>query len=394
MNTTESEIVELAQELLSHRYGGKQHLSEVHRLSGSGPAVVLRARLANQPFLQQRSVVIKYAPATGDGLDDAALLREVAAYQFTTSLTEDVRPGPMLIAHDVDKRMIVLSDSGEGTTLAQVLEQRDPEVRSRILRKLGNSLGRMHAGTAGRGEGFDVLLGRLLKTHPSLQEGGDLRARSIGPAIVIGLSLMEDSGLDVPEEVRRTATEAGHQLTSERTSAFSPFDLSPDNIIVADHIQFLDYEWAGFRDVFYDLACVIGGFPQFVGTRRIEDEEAETFLRAWADAVSSVWPAVADRHLLNQRIVAALTGWALSSVAMLHHGSLTSALTAQDVAAPDLLRPASEGPFDEEEQLIRQDFAETFDALARFASASGDPAHEAVAGFARAVATRVDGGDA
>ena len=390
MHTTETEIVALAQELLSHRYGGKQHLSEVHRLSGSGPAVVLRARLANQPFLQQRSVVIKYVPGTGDGLDDAALLREVAAYQFTTSLSEEVRPGPMLIAHDVAKRVLVLSDSGEGTTLAQILEQRDPETRGRILRKLGLALGRMHAGTAGKGDGFDVLLGRLLKAHPGLQEGGDMREHSIGPTIVIGLSLVESAGFDIPEEVRHLATEAGHQLASERTSAFSPFDLSPDNIIVAEQVQFLDYEWAGFRDVFYDLACVIGGFPQFVGTRRIEDEETETFLRAWVDTVAQVWPSVTDTHHLQHRIAAALTGWALSSVAMLHHGSLTSALTADDAASPDLLRPAHEGPFDAEEQLIRQDFHETFDALARFTAGTGDPTHAAVAAFAAAVAERVD----
>ena len=201
---------------------------------------------------------------------------------------------------------------------------------------------------------------------------------------------MESAGFDIPEEVRHLATEAGHQLASERTSAFSPFDLSPDNIIVAEQVQFLDYEWAGFRDVFYDLACVIGGFPQFVGTRRIEDEETETFLRAWVDTVAQVWPSVTDTHHLQHRIAAALTGWALSSVAMLHHGSLTSALTADDAASPDLLRPAHEGPFDAEEQLIRQDFHETFDALARFTAGTGDPTHAAVAAFAAAVAERVD----
>lgn len=391
MHTTETEIVELAQDLLSNRYGGTQQLSDIARLPGAGPAVVLRARVANQPFLEQRTVVIKYVPVTGEGLDDAALLREVAAYQFTTSLSEDARPGPVLIAHDLDKRILVLSDSGEGATLAEILEQKDPETRGRMMRKLGSALGRMHAGTAGKGGGFDVLLGRLLKGRPELREDADIRNRSIGPAIPVGLALVETSGLAVPEQIRLIAGEAHRQVNSDRTSAFSPFDLTPDNIIVAERLHFLDYEWASFHDVFYDLACVIGGFPHFVGTRRIEDDEAEVFLRAWVENAVSVWPAVSDTRFTHARIVQALIGWAFSSVAMLHYGSLANVLSADAPAdGSELLRPASEGPFNEEERLIRQDFAETFDALARFAGGSGFPADAEVAQFARSVVARID----
>lgn len=393
MHTTEREIIELAQDLLSHRYGGSQKLSGAHRLSGTGPAVVLRARLANQPFLQQRSLVIKYVPTTGDGLDDAALLREVAAYQFTTSLSEEARPGPLLIAHDVDRRILVLSDSGEGATLAEILGRPGPEERGHILRKLGTALGRMHAGTAGKEDNFNVLLGRVLKSHGGMAEGGDIRDRALGPAIATGVALVGNSGIVVPAEVSQAAAEAHLQLNSGRTRAFTPFDLSPDNIIDAERPQFLDYEWAGFRDVSFDLACVIAGFPQFVGTRRIDDEEAEIFLRAWVEAVAPVWPNTADEKFLHPRIIAALLGWAFSSVAMLHHGSLSNALTVAERPGDettDLLRPAREGHFDEQELLIRRDFCETFDALARFAAVT--PGHDVIADFARMLASRVDDG--
>ena len=82
---TLQEIITVAEELLAQRFGGTQVLQECEQLGGSGTATVLRARVAPSPLLQQRSVVIKYVPATGDRIDDAALIREVVSYQFTTS---------------------------------------------------------------------------------------------------------------------------------------------------------------------------------------------------------------------------------------------------------------------------------------------------------------------
>ena len=72
---TIDEIVSVAQELLAQRYGGTPQLSEAYELGGSGSARVIRVRVAPSPFLQQRSVVIKYTPSTGESFDDAALMR-------------------------------------------------------------------------------------------------------------------------------------------------------------------------------------------------------------------------------------------------------------------------------------------------------------------------------
>lgn len=396
MQTIESDIIELAQGLLSHRYGGTQQLAEVKKLSGSGTTVVLRARLASQPFLQQRSVIVKFVPETGDIFDDAALLREIAAYQFTTSLSEDVRPGPVLLAHDMNTRIIVLSDSGDGDTFADLLTQREPELRQQILRNLGTALGRMHAGTAGLEDNFRILLTRLLKNHPELQSSRDLRDRSVGPATFMGVSLIENSGITVPDVVKEIADEATARLAHGRSRAFTPFDLSPDNIIVAERTQFLDYEWAGFRDVSYDLACVVGGFPQFVGVSIISDEEAEAFLKAWVEEVESIWPHFKNEDALHERITSALVSWALSSVAMLHHGSLSNALTTLD--DPDdfevtdgtrLLAPPHQGPFSDDELFMRRDFYETFYSLSRYARLGRDSRYQVVSAFADEIVARV-----
>ena len=162
------EVIKAASEMLSRRFGGTPEMSSVERLDGSGNAMVLRARIAPSAFLPHRSVVVKYNPVTGYGVDDAAMLREVVAYQFTTALSEDVRPGPVLLAHDLEQRIIVLTDLGEGETLADVLVQSSDEDRVRVLRSLGSALGHMHAGTAGHEQDYETLLNRMLRKNPEL----------------------------------------------------------------------------------------------------------------------------------------------------------------------------------------------------------------------------------
>jgi tRNA A-37 threonylcarbamoyl transferase component Bud32 len=395
-----ADIVDTAEDLLSKRFGGTQELSEVAQLSGSGSAVVLRARVATSPFLQQRSVILKYVPEAGDPIDDAALIREIVSYQFTTSLSEEVRPGPVLLAHDVKKRIMVLSDSGDGDTFADLLQLDDPERRVAILRNLGSALGRMHAGTAQREQDFNILLTRMLRSHPESAEIQELRDTALLQSIQVGEDLLLKAGIEIPDLVSEFAAEGRNRLLRAHHRAFTPFDLSPDNIIVAEETHFLDYEWAGFRDVSFDLACVIAGFPQFLFSHPISDDEADVFVEAWAHEVNTLWPNVNNEAHLHSRIMAALLGWALSSVALLHFGSVSAAIgmlhEGEDQLDPslikgvsDLLRPASHGPFTSEEVVVRRDLFETFEALARYAARGTDPSFGVIAAFSQGIADRV-----
>ena len=395
-----ADIVDTAEDLLSRRFGGAQQLTEVSELSGSGSSVVLRARVVSSPFLQQRSVILKYVPKTGDPIDDAALVREIVSYQFTTSLSEEVRPGPVLLAHDVDQRIMVLSDSGDGDTFAELLQLEDPDRRVAILRNLGTALGRMHAGTAQREQDFNTLFTRMLRHHPGSAELQELRDSALLQSIHVGEDLLRKAGIEIPDLVSEFAAEGRNRLLSAHHRAFTPFDLSPDNIIVAERTHFLDYEWAGFRDVSFDLACVIAGFPQFLFSHPISDDEADVFVEAWTHEVNSLWPNVNNEAHLHSRIMAALLGWALASVALLHFGSVSAAMAmlyeGEDELDPnriegvsDLLRPASHGPFTAEEIVVRRDLFETFEALARYAGRGADPSYGVIAAFSQGIADRV-----
>ncbi|MEH0146221.1 phosphotransferase [Corynebacterium sp. Q4381] len=405
--------IAVAEDILTRRYGGTQKLGDVARLSGSGVAAVYRAKVATNPFLQHRSVVVKHAPTTGFPLDDAAFLREVVSYQFATSLSSDVRPGPVLLAYDMDERMIVLSDVGDCDTLAEMLERADEEQHINILRNLGTALGRMHAGTAGKEQAFDVLFARMTRAETDAQQVQRVRDRLLSHRIRLGLSMLANAGFDVPAEVSVAAANLQSRLLRGGLRAFTPFDLSPDNVLYTPSgTQFLDYEWAGFRDASFDVAFVLTGFPLYVSPRPYSDEAAGAFIDAWLREVRETWPLLNHEDTLQARITGAMIGWALSSLSMLNpvaFRQLSEAdtelaaefaragleLTSEAVdqldfdASGDVLRPASQGPFTDEEQLVREDLRETFNALASYAGTGRDTAYLVISDFAAQVAARL-----
>lgn len=396
---SQEQLVSIAEDLLSHRFGGSQRLEDVEVLAGSGESTVLRARVASQPFLQYRTVVLKFVPMIGEVLYDAALMREVVAYQFTTALPENVRPGPMLLAHDIDQRLVVMTDSGDGDTFDDLLETAKHETRGHILRNLGSSLGRMHAGTAEREKEFDILMARMLKQHPQFGENQEIRDDALQQSILLGEQILEQSGFSVPQAFHDAAQVARKRVVGGSARAFTPFDLSPDNIIVAEKTHFLDYEWAGFRDVSFDIACVVAGFPQFVFTHPITDEEADTFISAWKREIKEVFPNLVEPHNLHARVLAALVGWGLSTLATMSAGNLSGVVgmvqKGEDIStdldqAAALLRTGSADSFSDDELLARRDIYETFEAMSRFGDNGTEDTSAEIAEFARSIAQRVE----
>ncbi|AWB84106.1 phosphotransferase [Corynebacterium liangguodongii] len=406
-----SGTIAAAEAVLTRRYGGAQKLNDATALHGSGSAQVYRAKVEANPFLQHRTVVVKHSPLTGDPIEDAAFMREVVAYQFTTSLSEDVRPGPVLLGYDVDERIIILTDSGDSDSLDDLLASSDEDDRAAVIRSLGGALGRMHAGTADKEGSFDVLFTRFMRLSPEWSAVQQLRDNLLIHRIRIGLVMLQESGIDVPGEVASAAASMGARLLKGGNRAFTPFDLAPDNVIFADHVHFLDYEWAGFRDVTFDLAFVIAGFPTYIATYPITDSEVDVFLEAWVREVGSMWPQVTTPDTLRSNITAALIGWALSSFAVLNvnaHQALwdgDAALAADFAAAGvelgaggeleefevggDLLRSPTQGAFTDDEKLVRRDLCETFEALARFSRRGDAPAYRVISEFAHDVARRL-----
>jgi hypothetical protein len=89
-----------AERLLTRRAGASVVLADPEDLGGSDRSVVARARVARNPFSLPRTVVVKhYLHQPEPGRPDP-FHYEVASCQLFTALPADVRPSPVIIAHD------------------------------------------------------------------------------------------------------------------------------------------------------------------------------------------------------------------------------------------------------------------------------------------------------
>ena len=330
ITVTESAVTDAihnAEVLLSQRFGGTAVLTEPEVLGGQSRALVLRVKVMPNPFLQMRTVIIKQLPDS-PALPKTSLLREVVAYQFTTSLPDAVRPGPQLVAYDIDKLLLVISDLGDVRTFGDVLAQDDEFLTLPAFRALGATLGQMHVGTTNKEAGFDALRRRMWAKHHIRQETIEQRDHGIVRAIKFGLRCFDGSGLTVPEEVRSFASDSARRVEKGTHRGFTPFDLGPSNILLADKIQFLDYEWAGYRDVIFDIASVVAGFPLHVHGRRPTRNEAEAFLRSWTEEIQSNWGRENTETRLSSLLSSTLTGWLCITATVLFFKTPQAALSA------------------------------------------------------------------
>lgn len=361
---TTDDALECAAHLLGSRFGGTPDLTHPENLGGSGESLVLRVKVAPNPFLQERTVVIKQLPPVhsddSDGEAISAMIREVVAYQYTNTLAEEHRPGPQLLGYDIDDRIMVLSDAGDGRNYSDILTLDEDTDRAAALRKLGRALGRMHVATADGQDAFDTLNRRQHTRHHLPADRAADRDVDVAALVDQGLDLLRRSGVEVTPTVEEFAREAGVRHSRHRVQAFSPFDLTPDNIMLADSVVFLDFEWAGFRDIVSDVACVIAGFPHDITTPLLDDEELREFVEAWSSEVSVVWPAVREDGRLERALLTSLVGWALMSLSLLYHGTL--AVLERSAGAAEGARHLDRMP---REHLA--DLATTVEAVRRFA---------------------------
>lgn len=314
-----SEVVAAAEKLLTRRTGAPVRLVDPVDLGGSGRTIVLRVRVAENPFSLPRTLVVKQVRETsrkaGARIDfdvpdhstvDVAFLREAVSYQFATALATESRPGAALLAYDFEARLLVLGDLGDSTPFASLLKNADPDTVTNSLMAMAQALGRMHAATVGREEDFTALLRRAEVAHC-----GDVVADQAAASLeTVPTLLTEHLGIEVSPEVLDIAARAGKLFGGGRFRAFSPSDLCPDNIIVNDEgVRFLDYEWGGFRDATLDLAYALVSFPACLCSIDLSYERARAMTEAWRAEVVGMWPALADDDFLTERVLDAQLVW-------------------------------------------------------------------------------------
>ncbi len=313
-----AEVVAAAEQLLAKRMGAPVRLIDPVELGGSGRTTVLRVRVAENSFSLPRTLIVKQVRAAAEGGSkadesepgvesvDSAFLREAVSYQFATALARANRPGPDLLAHDLEARLLILSDLGEGTRLTTQLRSNDDATTTNSLMAFAQALGRMHASTVGREDDFTALLRRAEVAHTP-----DAIATQAKVAVhEVPALLREHLGIEVPLDIAALVQRNVQLFDGGRLRAFSPSDFCPDNVIVnEDGVRFLDYEWGGFRDASLDIAYVLVSFPGCLCHYELTRGRAQAMVEAWRSEVVGVWPILADDDVLARRILDARLMW-------------------------------------------------------------------------------------
>jgi hypothetical protein len=298
--------VSAAERLLSRWCGASVRLTDPEDLGGSDRSVVLRVRVAENPFSLPRTLVVKrnLAQFPPDVPDPFA--HEAASCQLLTAVQPADPVGPELITHSAEERLLVMEDLGRAPTLADKLLGADPRAAERGLLAWARSLGRLHAVTAGREADFGALMRRLGQRNWHDPIAPDAR---IALAELPSL-LAAELGVPTPEATAKRARTTVRLLGGPGFRAFSPSDLCPDNNLVTSHgVRFLDFEWGCIRDVTLDVAYLRVPFPSCWCVFRLPPGMAEAMLAAWRAEIVEMWPRLAEDDVLMPRLLDAQVLW-------------------------------------------------------------------------------------
>jgi hypothetical protein len=295
-----------AERLLSRRTGAMIVLADPEDLGGSDRSVVARARVARNPFSLPRTLVVKHYPGEPPPGRPDPFPFEVASCQLFTSMSPELRPSPVLIAHDPVARLLVMEDLGRSSTLADKLFGPDGAAAQRCMLSWAGALGRMQAATAGRERDFGALLRRLGERAWRDPMADEARAAFAG---VAGL-LQEELGVVAPPAAVQEAHDTARLLGGTRYRAFSPSDTCPDNNLVTSRgVRFVDFEWGCFRDIALDAAYFRVPFPGCEASFALPPGMADTLLDAWRNEIAAVWPDLDDAGHLAARLLDAQILW-------------------------------------------------------------------------------------
>jgi hypothetical protein len=238
-------LVQQAEHLLHRRGGRGINLHDPQVVAARQRSLVVRCAVTGWDGVA--SVVLKHY--TGD---DARSFTDWASLAFLSSLEEASAVAPHFYAGDAQRRFVVMEDLGGAHSLADLLEQPDAAAVVAALAALATSMARLVAATAGREETFVRLRATLPGgAGPDRQQEAarwrETRAR-IG-RWTDALALPLPRGVDAAcAHIAALYADPGPAL------AFSHGDPAPtNNHLGPQQVRLVDFEYAGYRHVLYDL---------------------------------------------------------------------------------------------------------------------------------------------
>ncbi|NLG47489.1 hypothetical protein [Gordonia sp. (in: high G+C Gram-positive bacteria)] len=296
-----SSVLETAQGVLARRAGSAVVLDDPEDLGGTGRSTVVRARVLDNPVSLDRTVVVK---AFDNQTPASQVLREIASYRYATALPTQSRPGPQLLASDLEARVLVLTDLGHGRPMVELLGSNDADEVERGVSAWGQALGRMHAATLGGEDDFETLMrisGKAKggKGSRVTVAGGGIGDHAAAAVRAYG-EMLRVIDVELPSDAHAILERGLTLFDGGDFRAFSPADVGPENILInGDGVQFMDYEWGEFRDATLDIAYALATFPARLSADVVMERPRleRALVEAWRGEVKPLWPSISERDL-------------------------------------------------------------------------------------------------
>lgn len=278
-----------------------------------------------------RSQVARVTLVSGDGILDRVVVKRFlassgfAAEAAALSVLPPGLPTPTLIAEGRAEKLVVMSDVGDGPSVADALLGVDHARAEEALALWAEALAEVHRSTSNLRSGFAAA---IAERDPDAGVGIDPM-----PGWLAGVPdalRASNAPLEIPGELDDELKVLGSVLGGQEWQALSPGDTCPDNnVITGSSLSLLDFEEAVFRHVAWDLAYLRVPWPSCWCAWGIPEPVASAALDRYFTAMNRT-PIGVHRPTFDRTVEHATVAWALISASWF----LPSGLRRNDTMGP------------------------------------------------------------
>ena len=289
---------------------GRPLTAGVTLAGGSDRSLVLRCHeadnAAGRTAAAGRTVIAKSYPPGDEGTES------FAAEAAGLAVAADTGLAPGLLGVDAGARVVVMTDLGDGITLADLLLGEVSGDAAGAVQSWARTCGTLAASTRHQHGDFAALAAR----YGAGDAGGPVRQLRSSIAAVAEraalLGVSAPAGLDADLADVATVTQAGLY------PVFSPGDLCPDNnLVAAGGVRLLDFEAAAIYPVFLDAAYIRMPFSTCWCVFRLPGWLADAAEADYRELVCEAWPQLSDDRVWQPGLRRAIAAWSMNSMGWL-----------------------------------------------------------------------------
>jgi hypothetical protein len=296
-------------------------LSPLGALGGSDRTAVRRASVTDSAEPPTTVIVKTFA-------DRESWAREAAALAV---LPSDA-PAPRLLAAGAPPPVVVMSDLGEGTNLADALLGTDPLAAVSAVHAWIDAIAGLHRSTLATRDAFRAELdARAASGSAPLTSATGTLDKTISEL----RETCEQLGVAVPDTLADAFRAEATRLDNDAASALSPGDPCPDNnVLTDDGLALIDFEHAEWRHVAWDVAYLRVPWPSCWCSWRLPEDQVDQAVSRYRHAMADYLPYVTTPDF-DRDLAAATDLWAV----VYSSWFLPLTLTGDPLAANGLTSP-------------------------------------------------------